>query len=137
MLPFSGYDVLKLFFQLSRQRFILRQKNDTHAIVTFSRELPALFFGHFGNKPSRHLHEDASTIAGIRLRPTGSPVIQINQHLEAIFHDLMRFFALHVRDEADATGVVLKLRIIEALLRRKAGGTPLRWCVLARVLVHW
>jgi hypothetical protein len=45
-------------------------------------------------------------------------VIEIVQDLQTLTDDLVRLFALHVANEADAASVVLKLRVIETLLRR-------------------
>jgi len=40
---------------------------------------------------------------------------------QAVADDLVRLLALHMGDEADAAGIVLVARIVEALLLRQAG----------------
>jgi hypothetical protein len=63
----------------------------------------------------RHLHENARTVASIRLSTNRSTVIQVYQDRQGLLNDLMGPFSLHVTNEADATGVMLKLRVIESL----------------------
>ena len=43
-------------------------------------------------------------------------MIQIVQDLNRLLQDLVRLTALYVDNEADSAGIVLKLRIVEALL---------------------
>ena len=48
-------------------------------------------------------------------RPAGAAVLQVDQHLETPLDDRVRPAALDVHDEADAAGVVLEARVIQAL----------------------
>ena len=61
------------------------------------------------------LDQHAGAIAGSRIAAAGAPVRQVDQHLDALQNDLVRPLALEVRDEADAAGVVLVARVVEAL----------------------
>jgi len=45
---------------------------------------------------------------------------QVFENEQAVAHDLVRLLALHMRDEADAAGVMFVTRIVEALFRRDA-----------------
>ena len=64
----------------------------------------------------RHLHQNARAITRIHLRATRTAVIEIDEHLQPLRHDVVRFFPLHVSDEADATCVMLKPWVVESLL---------------------
>ena len=68
----------------------------------------------------RHLHEHAGAVAGVDLAAAGAAMIEVLEDLDALLDDGVRFAALDVHDEADAAGVMLELRVIEALLRRRA-----------------
>ena len=46
-------------------------------------------------------------------------MIEVHQNLQRVAHQLVGFLALHVDDEAEAAGVVLKLRIVKSLFRRR------------------
>jgi hypothetical protein len=47
-------------------------------------------------------------------------VVEVLQDLDRLLQDPVRLAALDVDDEADAAGVVLKPRVVKALLRRQA-----------------
>jgi hypothetical protein len=64
----------------------------------------------------RHLDQDAGAVAGVLLATAGAAMHEVAQHGQRLRHDLVRAAALHVHHEADAAGVVLGGRIIEALL---------------------
>ena len=42
-------------------------------------------------------------------------MIKIGEHLESVGHDLVRFAALHIDNEADATGVMLEGGVVKSL----------------------
>ena len=44
---------------------------------------------------------------------------RLTRNLEGVRHQLMGFFSLHVDDESESAGVVLKLRIIQPLFQRR------------------
>jgi hypothetical protein len=76
-------------------------------------------------------------------------VIEILQNGQRFLDDFMGFLTLDIDDESDATGIVLKPRIIKALFGRKVGNLHIRilcgldrccWCYKkedARVAVRW
>src|SRR5262249_35057693 len=61
-----------------------------------------------------HLHQDAGAVAGAGLAAAGAAMEQVEQHLQALLDDAVRLAAFDVHDEADAAGVVLVARIVEA-----------------------
>ena len=69
----------------------------------------------------RHLDQDAGAVAGVDLAAARTAMQQVDEHLERLPDDGVRAHAFDVDDEADATGVVLVARIVEALRGRAAG----------------
>ena len=63
----------------------------------------------------RDLNQDAGAIAGFRIAAAGAAVRQVDQNLDALDDDVVRLLALDVGDEADAAGIVLLARVVQAL----------------------
>ena len=63
------------------------------------------------------LREEARSVPGLLLRAPGAPVIQVQEDLDPLAHDLVGLDVLQVGDEADAAGVVLEARIVEVVAR--------------------
>ena len=63
----------------------------------------------------RNLDENAGAVAGFRVATAGSAVGQVDEDLDTFDDDVVRFVALDVGDEADPTGIVLMMRVIETL----------------------
>ncbi len=74
----------------------------------------------------RDLHQNACTVAGQRVGAHGPAVLQVEQHCEAVPHDLVAFFTLDVRDKAEAASVVFLGGLIKALCLGKAVGVSQR-----------
>ena len=71
-------------------------------------------------KGVRNLDQNAGAVAGLRIAAAGAAVRQVDQDLNALQDDVVRLAALDIGDKADAAGVVLVLRAVEALSRRHA-----------------
>src|SRR5690606_33983155 len=56
----------------------------------------------------------------LRVCADGAAMLEIFENFQAVLDDLVRFSVVDVRDEADATGIVLVTGVIEAL----RGGEP-------------
>ena len=82
------------------------------------RLMRASFFATFLRKACGICMQDAGAVAGVDLAAAGAAMIEVLEDLDALLDDGVRFAALDVHDEADAAGVMLELRVIEALLRR-------------------
>ncbi len=67
-----------------------------------------------------HLQQDAGAVTRVDLAAAGAAMVEVLEDLDALFDDGVRFATLDVHDEADAAGVMLELRVIEALLRGRA-----------------
>src|SRR5580698_6723028 len=63
-----------------------------------------------------HLQQHAGTVAGVDLTAAGAAMIQVAQGLGGVLQNLVGLAALYVDNEANSAGIVLKLRIVEALL---------------------
>ncbi len=61
-----------------------------------------------------YLDEDAGAVAGVGLGTRGTAVLQVRQGEQTGADEFVRSFALHVRDERHATGVVFETRVVEA-----------------------
>ena len=68
----------------------------------------------------RHLDQDAGAVAGQRIAAAGAAMHEVQEDLDALADDVVRRDALDVGDEADATRVVLELRIVESGPAREA-----------------
>ena len=93
-----------------------RRVNHPHAILTGCRQRDFGHGRHFPEKSIRHLHQNASPVSSIGLAATGSAMVQIDQNRQGLLNDGMGTFPLHLAYESDATGVVFKLWIVQALL---------------------
>ena len=80
--------------------------------------------GLLAEEPVRHLNQDAGAVAGVGFAAAGAAVLEVDEHLQGVPDDGVRTAALRVHDEADAAGVVLVPRVVEAVggrwLRRSA-----------------
>ena len=83
----------------------------------------------------RHLDENARAVAGVRLATARAAMIEVHQNLQGVADQLVRLFALHVDDKAQAAGVVLELRVVKSLFRRR-GNSSLRVPVISHLCVR-
>src|SRR5207245_10187587 len=74
----------------------------------------------------RLLEQEAGAVASVRLAAALAPVEQVAEDLQRLADDRVRLLACDVDDEADAAGVVLVARVVEALGGRLAGRRCLR-----------
>ena len=72
-------------------------------------------------EPVGHLHEHARTVAGVGLAADGATVVEVAQRGEAVGDDLVARDAGQGRDHGDTAGVVLVLRVVQALWLRERG----------------
>ena len=104
------------------QRRVLRHEPVADAVVAGRRQLDALLRHLLAEEAVRDLHQHAGAVAHQRVGADRAAMRQVLEHGEAVLDDLVRLHALHVGDEADAAGVVLVARIVEALR-----GQPMRF----------
>ena len=63
----------------------------------------------------RHLHQNTRAIARVHFRAARAAVVEIDEHLQTLRHDVVRLPPLHVSDKSDAACVMFKLRVVEPL----------------------
>ena len=80
-------------------------------------------------KRVRNLDQDAGAIARLRIAAAGAAMRQVDQDLNALQDDVVRFPPLDIGDKAHAAGIVLMLRVIETLRRRQAS----KWISFAHI----
>ncbi len=97
-----------------RSRFA-RQEHHADAVLARRRQLDVLARHFFAQEGVRHLDQDAGAVARQRIGADGAAVRQVLQYLQPLLDDGVGFFALDVRDEADAAGVVLVGGIVKTL----------------------
>ena len=62
----------------------------------------------------RDVDHDAGAVTGVHFRAGGAAVIDVFQDVETVLDDRAAGSPLHVRHEADAAGVMLVCRVIQA-----------------------
>src|SRR5690606_26542808 len=109
---------------MSTQFRIARHENISDAIRAGLRKINALACHFFAEKTIWNLHQNTRTIPHKRIGPDCTAMGEIFQHKQAVFHDLMGFFALHMSDKTNSAGVMLIARIVKALGRRNTMCLP-------------
>ena len=91
------------------------QEHHANAVFAGGRQGEAEFGAFRARKTVRDLDQDAGAIARFRIAAAGAAMGQVDQDLDALYDDVVRFLALDVGHKADAAGVVLMARVVEAL----------------------
>ena len=99
------------------RRFVHRQKAHRDRVAAGRRQFEAALLGPVAQQRVRHLDHAAGAVADQRIGADRAAMVEIDQDLQPAADDIVRFSALDVRDKADAAGIVLVARIIEALFR--------------------
>ena len=102
----------------ARKAASLRHEQIADAVVSGRRQRDAVLRQLLAEEAVRDLRKQAGAVAHQRIGADRAAMRQVLEHGEAVADDLVRLDALHVRDEADAAGIVLAARIVEAVERR-------------------
>ena len=117
-LAFGLHHAREHFFDLAALRRIARHEDVAGRVQARLGQVDArVFLGDLLEEGMRHLQEDARAVTGVDLTAARAAVIEVLEDLDALLDDGVRFASLDVHDKADATSVMLELRVIEALLR--------------------
>ena len=92
-------------------------EHHAHAVLTRGRQREAQRGCFAGEKPVRNLNQEAGAITRLRVAATRPAMSQIDEDLDAFFDDVVRFLALDIGDETDATGIVFVGGVVEPLRR--------------------
>ena len=101
-------------------RLVLRHEQVADGIFAGLRQDDALQRHFLAEEAVGDLHQNARAIAHQRIGADGTAMRQVFQDEQAVLDDLVRLLALHMRDEADAAGIMLVARIIKTLFFRQA-----------------
>ncbi len=112
---------------------IAREEDMTDGIFAGFRQRHTLLCHFLAEEAVGDLHKDARAITHQRVGTDGAAMRQVLKDEETVLDDLVRLLALHMRDEADAAGIVLVARIVKTLPGRKTANRGARRDRLRRV----
>ena len=98
----------------------LGQEDHADAVLARRRQFDALLGHLFAVQRVRQLNQDAGAVAHQLVGTDGAAMVQVFQDLQTLLHDGMALDALDVGHEADATGVMLLVGRIQAILLQMA-----------------
>ena len=104
---------------MGAQALIARHEDVAGGIAAGRRQREAELAALVLEEVVRDLNEHAGAVAGQRVGAHCAAVLEVGENLEGVGDDLMRFAALEIGDEADATRIALVRRIIKTLRRRR------------------
>ena len=114
LLPLLGHDPLDSARPAAR-RLVVRQEHQPGAVRALGGQRDPQPVGLLAEETIRHLDQDAGAVAGVGFAAAGAAMLQVDEHLQRVADDGVRAAALGVHDEADAAGVVLMTRVVEAV----------------------
>ncbi len=147
---FAG-DLFHHAFALQALQLAHREKDHAHGVAARLGKLHAQRGAFLNEELMRNLNQHTGAVACLRIAAAGPAVLQVLQHLDALFHDVVALLALDAGDEAHAAGIVLIGRVVEPLRGRQSDGLRLqvvfgvRFAVLshcspvrpARLALYW
>src|SRR5262249_44527646 len=99
----------------------LREKEDAGAVARALGKLDAERRANLAEEFIRDLDQKARAVARIHLTAARAPVAEVGQGGNRVEDQLVRTLSLQVDEEAHTAGVVLILRVVEAMLLRQTG----------------
>jgi hypothetical protein len=121
-LPLGLHDTREDFFDATTLGRVARHKNEATGVAAGFRQGDVSILGGVLKKAVRHLHQDAGAVARVDLATASAAMVEVLQNLDGVTQDGIRFAPLNIRDETEATGIVLVGWIVQALLTRTGGG---------------
>src|SRR5699024_1749770 len=112
---FFGSDSFNLTLGIQHCHASTRQESNACGISLRAGQCDAFFGRYRLAKSIWNLQENACAIARISLCTCRAAVLQIEQSLDALVHDVAGSASMHIRDECDTTGILFKFRVIEPL----------------------
>ena len=116
--PFLHHDALHNAFGAQARVRFHRQEHHADAVLAGRRQREAQLGALAREELVRNLDQDAGAVAGFRIAAAGSAMRQVDQNLDALDDDFVRFLTLDVGNEADSAGIVLMARIVKSLRGR-------------------
>ena len=115
--PLFAHDALEDAFALQAVVRLHRQEDHADAVLARRRQGETQLGALAREELVRDLDQDAGAVAGSRIAAAGAAVRQVDQNLDALEDDVVRLLALDIGNEADAAGIVLVARVVQALRR--------------------
>ena len=100
---------------------VARQEQRAGGVIAGLGQFEAQALRLSGQESMRRLDQHAAAVAGLRVRPDGAAMIEIEQDFEALLDDRVGLAVLQVGHEADAAGVTFGRGIVHPLRGRKSG----------------
>ena len=116
--PFLADDALEDAFALQPLVRFDRQEGHADAVLAGRRQGEAELGALAREELVRDLDQHAGAVAGFRIAAAGAAMRQVDQDLNALDDDVVRFVAFDVGNEADAAGIVLMAGIVKSLRGR-------------------
>ncbi len=99
---------------------ITGQKQLRHAVMIGFGQFEAECVRFDAEEFMGQLDQDARAVTGLRVRAHGAAMLQIAENLQPVLDDLTATLIANRADHADAAGVMLAGRVVEALGRTLA-----------------
>ena len=112
---FLGDDALEYPFALQPVMAFHRKERHAHSVFPRRREREAELRALAREELVRDLNQHAGAVAGFRIAATSAAVGQVDQNLNALDDDVVRFLAFDIGYEADTAGVAFLGRVIKTL----------------------
>ena len=97
------------------RRIVARQEAHRHGVVAGFRQGQFIFRRPVAQQFVGDLDQAAGAVANQRIGTDRAAMVEVDQNLQALANDLVRFLALDIGDEAHAACIVLVARVVEAL----------------------
>ena len=91
------------------------KEDHTHAILARGRQSKTEAPGFPREKGVRDLNQNARPVAGFRIAPACAAVRQVDEDLNPLLDNVVRFLSLDVGHETNAAGIVFMAGMIETL----------------------
>ena len=99
---------------------ILRQEAHRDGVMAGLREVDAFLACPVAQQRVRYLDHGARAVAHQRIGTDGATMVEVDQDLQPLAHDVMGFAALDVGHKADAARIVFVAWIVQSLLLRQS-----------------
>src|SRR5699024_3737519 len=113
---FFGSDSFNLTLGIQHGHAPGRQEGNACGISLRAGQCDAFFGRYRLAKSVRDLHEDAGAIARISLCTCRAAMLQIDQGLDALVHDVAGSASMLIRDDCYTDRILLKIWVVQALL---------------------
>ena len=110
---FAGHQ-LKQLHGLCPQVLVLGEEEHAHAVFPLVAQADVHLVCNFGEELVTDLEHDPHAVAGLALCILAGAVLQLFHDAERVADSLVAFAALDIHHSANATGIVLKLGIVQA-----------------------